>query len=65
MDLKLVTLYTNLEGIELWHERKSFIAYKENCGQGWKIQVDEKFVTYSEDYVGVDGESFLFTINKC
>jgi hypothetical protein len=62
--MKLVTLYTSEANIELWHERKSFLATVDNCCQDYKIQVDEKFVTYSEEYVGVSGESFIFTFEK-
>lgn len=61
----IITLYTDIDGIELNQERESFFASYDNRGQGYKIQVFKEYVTEFHDCVEVSEKALLLHFEEC
>jgi hypothetical protein len=61
----VITLYTDINGIELNQEREPFIGTYHNRGQGYKIQVLKEFTIERSEYVEVSDKALLLHIEEC
>lgn len=66
IDMEIVTLYTNQDGIELFYDRESFFASYDNTGKEFEIKLAKCFVKpFNDDVVEVKGNAVLFNLKRC